>query len=121
MQFRIGQGFDIHRLVEGRKLRIFGRGADFAKIGGESVDLLRLDAIARSIAGDHAAVVAVPDERLGAVIHLAVTRDPDAIRDAFNACVAAFERAREVHVVASIPRSPLGKLLRARLAEMLEP
>jgi O-succinylbenzoic acid--CoA ligase len=106
--------------VDGRTLRVFGRGADFAKIGGESVDLLRLDAIARSIAGDDAAVVAVPDERLGAVIHLAVTRDADAIRDAFNARVAPFERAREVHIVASIPRSPLGKLLRAPLVEMIE-
>jgi O-succinylbenzoic acid--CoA ligase len=105
--------------VDGRTLRVFGRGADFTKIGGESVDLLRLDAIARSIAGDDAAVVAVPDGRLGAVIHLAVTHDPDAIRDAFNARVAPFERAREAHVVASIPRSPLGKLLRAQLAEIL--
>jgi o-succinylbenzoate---CoA ligase len=105
--------------IDGRTLRVFGRGADFAKIGGESVDLLRLDAIARSIAGDDAAVVAVPDERLGTVIHLAVTRDPNAIRDAFNARVAPFERARDVHVVASIPRSPLGKLLRAQLAELI--
>lgn len=105
--------------VDGRTLHVFGRGADFAKIGGESVDLLRLDAIARSIAGDDAGVVAVNDERLGHVIHLAVTRDADAIRDAFNARVAPFERAREVHVVAAIPRSPLGKLLRAQLGEMI--
>lgn len=105
--------------VADRKLVVFGRGGDFAKIGGESVDLLRLDAIARSIAGDDAAVVAVVDERLGQVIHLAVTRDADAIRDAFNARVAPFERAREVHVVTSIPRSPLGKLLRVQLGGMI--
>ena len=105
--------------VDGRTLRVFGRGSDFAKIGGESVDLLRLDAILRSIAGEDAAVIAVADERLGEVIHLAVTRDPDPIRNAFNARVAPFERARAVHVVASIPRSPLGKLLRAQLGEMI--
>jgi O-succinylbenzoic acid--CoA ligase len=105
--------------VDGRTLRIFGRGADFAKIGGESVDLLRLDAIARSIAGDDAAVVAVPDERLGAVIHLAVTRDADSIREAFNSRVLPLERARAVHLVAEIPRSALGKLLRAELASQL--
>jgi O-succinylbenzoic acid--CoA ligase len=107
--------------VDGRTLLVYGRGADFAKIGGESVDLLRLDAVVRSIAGDDAAIVAVPDDRLGAVIHLAVTRDAERIRDAFNARVAPFERAREVHLVDSIPRSALGKLLRARLAEMIAP
>jgi len=105
--------------VDGRTLRVFGRGADFAKVGGESVDLLRLDAIVRSIAGDDAAIVALPDERLGQVIHLAVTRDAEAIREAFNGRVAPFERARGVHVVDAIPRSPLGKLLRARLGEMI--
>ena len=61
----------------------------------------------------------MPDERLGHVIHLAVTRDAVAIRDAFNARVAPFERAREVHLVNVIPRSALGKLLRQRLAEEL--
>jgi len=105
--------------VDGRRLCVFGRGADFVKIGGESVNLLRLDAIIRSIAGDDAAVVAMPDERLGQVIHLAVTRDAEAIRDAFNERVAPFERARAIHVVGSIPRSPLGKLLRAELAKIV--
>lgn len=105
--------------VDGRTLRVLGRGADFAKVGGESVDLLRLDAIVRSIAGDDAAIVAVPDERLGQVIHLAVTRDAELIRGAFNARVAPFERARAVHIVDAIPRSALGKLLRARLGEMI--
>jgi O-succinylbenzoic acid--CoA ligase len=107
--------------VDGRTLRVFGRGADFAKIGGESVDLLRLDAVIRSIAGDDAAVVAVADERLGQVIHLAVTRDAESIRNAFDERVAPFERARAVHLVASIPRSALGKLLRAQLGEMIAP
>jgi o-succinylbenzoate---CoA ligase len=107
--------------VDGRVLRVIGRGADFAKIGGESVDLRRLDAVIRSIAGDDAAVVVVADERLGQVIHLAVTRDAEAIRDAFNERVAPYERARVVHLVASIPRSALGKLLRAKLGEMIAP
>ena len=105
--------------VEGRGVRIFGRGSDFAKVGGESVDLLRLDAIARAVGGENVGVVAMPDERLGEVIHLAVTRDSDMICDAFNSRVAPFERARAVHVVEAIPRSALGKLQRARLMEMI--
>jgi O-succinylbenzoic acid--CoA ligase len=93
------------------------------KIGGESVDLTRLDAILASIAGTHAAVVAVPEPRLGRVIHLAIDPSGEAERilATFNAGVHPFERARGLHRVAEIPRSPLGKLLRVRLLEMISP
>jgi O-succinylbenzoic acid--CoA ligase len=104
--------------VDGRTLRVFGRAGDFVKIGGESVDLKRLDRIVQELAGDDAAIVAVPDERLGHVIHLATAIEPTFV-DAFNERVHPFERIREVHRVASIPRSPLGKLLRAQLAQAL--
>jgi O-succinylbenzoic acid--CoA ligase len=108
--------------IEGRTLRVEGRRGDFVKIGGESVDLARLDAILASIAGTHAALLAVPDERLGHVIHLAVDAAGNAgdVAQAFNAGVHPFERARAVHSVVEIPRSPLGKLLRRRLAEELQ-
>jgi O-succinylbenzoic acid--CoA ligase len=99
--------------VEGRTLRMRGRAGEFVKVGGESVDLGRLDRILREIAGDEAAIVAVPDERLGHVIHLASTVDAAAVVEAFNARVLPFERIREVHRVDVIPRSPLGKLLRS--------
>ena len=102
-----------------RYLTIEGRRGDFIKIGGESVDLGRLDAILASIAGLHAAVVAVPDARLGRVIHLAVegSQDATAVASAYDARVHPFERARRVHVVSRIPRTSLGKLMRARLVE----
>lgn len=106
--------------VDGRALRVRGRAGDFIKIGGESVDLLRLDAIAAELArarGGDAAVIAAPDDRLGHVIHLAVT--DDAIATDFNQRVLPFERARRVHRVEAIPRSPLGKVLRAQLASEL--
>lgn len=104
--------------VEGRLVRVFGRTADFVKIGGESVDLRRLDAILREIT-DEAAVVAVPDERLGFVIHLAVAGDADRIAAAFDERVLPFERARRVHRVEAIPRSSLGKVQRGELARMV--
>jgi O-succinylbenzoic acid--CoA ligase len=104
--------------VKGRTLKVFGRAGDFVKIGGESVDLKRLDRIVKELAGDDAAIVAVPDDRLGHVIHLATTIEPTFV-DAFNERVHPFERIREVHRIASIPRSPLGKLLRAELAQAL--
>lgn len=105
--------------VDGRRVRIVGRASDFVKIGGESVDLSRLDRILNSVRGDaDAAVFAVEDERLGHVIHLAATGDPGPIAEAFNAKVAPFERVRAMHRVAAIPRSSLGKLLRSALADL---
>jgi O-succinylbenzoic acid--CoA ligase len=101
--------------IDGRSLRVQGRSGDFVKIGGESVDLSRLDRILASLGAD-AAVVAIPDDRLGHVIALAVASgDADAIAAAFNARVLPFERARSVRRVAEIPRTPLGKIVRKRL------
>ena len=107
--------------VDGARLIVEGRRGDFIKIGGESVDLARLDAILGSVAGPQAAVVAVSDARLGHVIHLAVTPavDGDVVRAAFDERVHPFERARRVHVIPEIPRSSLGKLLRKQLLEQL--
>lgn len=101
--------------VEGRVLRVEGRRGDFVKIGGESVDLSRLDRILEELGAD-AAVFTIPDERLGHVIALAVASgDGEAIAAAFNARVFPFERARRVVRVPEIPRTPLGKLMRSRL------
>lgn len=106
---------------KGQYLKVEGRRGDFIKIGGESVDLARLDAILTAIAGPHAAVLAVPNARMGHVIQLAVTPalDPHMVRAAFNERVHPFERARRVHLVPEIPRSSLGKLLRKQLLVQL--
>jgi O-succinylbenzoic acid--CoA ligase len=107
--------------IDGDVLRVHGRSGEFVKIGGESVDLLRLDAILEAVRGDRdAAVFAVPDGRLGHVIHLACAgRDADGLAASFNARVLPFERARQIHEVASIPRTSLGKLMRSKLLENL--
>jgi O-succinylbenzoic acid--CoA ligase len=105
-------------VVDGRTLRVSGRAGDFVKIGGESVDLKRLDRILYELAGSEAAIAAVADARLGYVIHVATAIEPSFV-DAFNERVHPFERIRAVHRVASIPRSPLGKLLRSQLAHAL--
>lgn len=102
--------------LDGRTLHVEGRRGDFVKIGGESVDLSRLDRILAAIGAD-AAALAIPDERLGHVIALAVASgDPDAIANAFNARVFPFERARSIIPVREIPRTPLGKIMRSRLS-----
>lgn len=103
--------------VHGRELRVTGRLGEFVKIGGESVVLARLDAVVERIAGGKAAVIAVPDARLGHVIWLAIERGSDAaaIGRAFDEQVLPFERARRVVEVGTIPRTDLGKLKRAAL------
>lgn len=108
--------------VAGDVLEVAGRRGDFVKIGGESVDLARLDVILEAVAGPHAAVFAAPDDRLGHVIHLAVdgSADADMVASAFAERVHPFERPRRVHRVREIPRSPLGKLIRKKLLERLE-
>src|SRR6266849_7348707 len=106
--------------VDGRTLHVYGRQGDFIKIGGESVDLARLDRVLESVRGSvDAAIVAVVDERLGNVIHLASTSDAEDVIRKFNESVLPFERIRDSHLVPSIPRSSLGKLLRSELARRL--
>jgi O-succinylbenzoic acid--CoA ligase len=106
---------------DGRLLLIVeGRRGDFVKIGGESVDLQRLDRILESVLHElrgaiDAAIVARPDARLGFVIHLAATGDAAAVVAAFNARALPFERVRAVERVAEIPRTALGKLMRKKL------
>ncbi len=104
--------------VEGRRVTVEGRAGDFLKIGGESVDLRRLDRILFELAANAAALVAVPDERLGHVLHLATTVEASFV-GAFNERVLPFERIRAIHRVDSIPRSPLGKLLRSELLKRI--
>jgi O-succinylbenzoic acid--CoA ligase len=102
--------------VDERVVRVHGRRGDFVKIGGESVDLARLDRILDSVRHSiDAAIIAVPDSRLGHVIHLAASVEAGDIVERFNARVLPFERIRHVHRVRSIPRSSLGKLLRSEL------
>jgi O-succinylbenzoic acid--CoA ligase len=106
-------------VIQGRRLEVAGRGADFIKIGGESVDLSRLDRILSSIE-PNAAIVAARDDRLGHVVHLALAEgDAAAVVAAFNERVLPFERIRAVHRVEEIPRTPLGKLRRSELEARL--
>lgn len=105
--------------IEGRILHVSGRAGDFVKIGGESVDLSRLDRILAEIE-PNAAIVAARDERLGFVIHLAITSgDSDRVVTAFNEQVLPFERIRAAHRIEIIPRTSLGKLRRNDLARKL--
>lgn len=111
--------------IEGEVLRVEGRRGAFVKIGGESVDLRRLDAVLERVihelgGGFDAAVLPVPDERLGHVIALAHAGGEGVrIAEAFGARVMPYERIRAVRAVPAIPRTALGKLRRRELEALV--
>ena len=91
-----------------------GSEPDRARHSHSPVFRVALDA---GFVGDFA-LVALPDERRGAALHLAVS---DATRDAakrlhaaFNARVTPYERAT-LHLVDRIPRTVLGKVERGKV------
>lgn len=101
--------------VRGRELEVHGRSEDFVKVAGEGVWIPRLEERLRSLGyKSDAAVLAARDERLGAKIVLLATLAAENLKEEFNRSVAPFERAREAYTVETIPRSPLGKLLRGQ-------
>jgi O-succinylbenzoic acid--CoA ligase len=106
-----------------RSLKMLGRTADFVKIGGESVDLARLESLLAQITSHpEVSLVAVPDARLGHVVGLVAglgAPDAGALQRSFNERVLPFERVKKVFTLdVPLPRSPLGKILRARLVEL---
>jgi O-succinylbenzoic acid--CoA ligase len=109
-------------LIDGYILRPLGRDQDFLKIGGEQSSLARLEEIFERArlaqdSGSDASLVALEDERLGWAIHLLCAgRDLVAIepiRRAYDLAVHPYERVRSVCACEAVPRSPLGKVLRA--------
>ena len=107
--------------VQGRVLTIDGRADDLVKIGGELVNVSRLEALLDTLRGaQDAALVVMGDERLGAVMHAAIAGDhPQALVEAFNARVHPFERIRQMHRVVAVPRSALGKVRRSELKRLV--
>ena len=107
--------------VQGRTLRVEGRVDDVVKIGGELVNVARLEALLETVRGSQdAALVVVSDDRLGSAIHLAATSDARELTEAFNRKVLPFERIRQAHQIALIPRTALGKIRRAELRRIIE-
>lgn len=114
--------------VQGQYLSILGRVDNLIKIGGESVDLNRLEHILQEIClslqlPQEAALVAYPDERLGHVIHLVVAQfiasQAQTIIKQFHQKVLPFEKIRNLHIVPFIPTTSLLKIKRKELMTMI--
>jgi O-succinylbenzoic acid--CoA ligase len=113
--------------VENGTLIVEGRTSDFVKIGGEGIVVARLEErLEQEKFASHftkdAALLAAHDDRLGGTIVLITTASEDqadALVTRFNAGVAPFERIRLVKYVESVPRSPLGKILRGAAFDLI--
>lgn len=111
-------------VFSGNAIRSVSRDSDFIKIGGESVNMLRLEKIleeermALSFPYD-CALISRQDARLGQSVHLAVAHPEidvcTQLVERFKLRVAPYEQIRQVHPVPQIPRSPLNKVLVAEL------
>lgn len=115
---------DLGELGPDGKLRILGRRSAFVKVLGESVDLVRLSALAKRLAAEtgasDGAVTAVDDPRAGARVALAYTGSEALgaeLLERFNTLVLPYERAVRVVQLPEIPRTALGKVAEKQLAE----
>jgi fatty-acyl-CoA synthase len=123
--FRTG---DLARVDAEGFYEIVGRSKELIVSGGENIHPAEIEQLALADpAVAEAAVVGVPDPRWGEVPVLAVVPkagaliDEARLRAAFEAQLARFKQPRRIVTVAALPKTALGKLQRARLAEALGP
>lgn len=118
---------DVPKISRGKIVEV-QRGENFVKICGESVDLSRLDSVLERLRlqrGIHEDMALVPleDSRRGCVIHLAVVYggvgNVETLIHDFNKEVYPYEKIQGVNYLSEIPRSPLKKVLRKQLIEII--
>ncbi|MBA2369494.1 MAG: AMP-binding protein [Candidatus Protochlamydia sp.] len=110
-------------------IAILGRLDGLVKIGGENVDMARLEALfsalyMQSDCKEDYALVSMPDARLGQRLILAIASEEQSTGfklaiERFQASVLPFEEIRQVCLIPSIPRSPLSKVSRPELIKIL--
>jgi o-succinylbenzoate---CoA ligase len=114
-------------VIKDNSLKVKGRKSDFIKIGGESVSVTMLESVFDTLkleygVTDDMALVAIPDDRLGHVIHLATTYESLRLLtlvEEFQERVHPFERIRQIHRVDKIPRGPMNKVIKSDLEKVL--
>jgi O-succinylbenzoic acid--CoA ligase len=116
--------------ILGDYLKILGRVGDFIKIGGESVELGRLQQILSEVCiqiklSANVALLPFPDDRLGYVIHLVVEQSlsqesVSELVSLYNVKVLGFEKIRKTHSLDRIPRTDLGKIKTAECYSKLQ-
>jgi 3-hydroxy-4-methylanthranilate adenylyltransferase len=90
-----------------------GRLDSQVSVGGLKVDLSEVEATLGALPGVQAAVV-LYDEVITAYVQLASAASAGAVEAALTERLAAYKRPRRVHVLAAMPRTTTGKLVRDR-------
>lgn len=106
---------------------VVGRCKDMIISGGENIYPAEIENLVVSLAGvAECAVVGLADARWGEVPVLAVVARPgvelapDQLRAAFESRLARFKHPQRIVVVGSLPKTALGKVQKAVLAERLQ-
>ena len=109
-------------LDESGRLFIVGREDDMIISGGENVYPRAVEnALAEHPDVADNAVIGVTDERFGQRLAAFVVPRPDsdvdeaALREYLKDKISRFEQPRDIHILASLPRNPVGKVLRKEL------
>ncbi|MEO0462086.1 MAG: class I adenylate-forming enzyme family protein [Pseudomonadota bacterium] len=103
---------------------LLGRAKELIKTGGENVYPAEVDAVFADMPEvADAGCAGVPDKKWGEAVKAFVVLKPGAqlsraqITARFKAQIAGYKRPRYIEFVESIPRDPLGKMLRRELSE----
>ncbi|HYC04083.1 MAG TPA: AMP-binding protein [Azospirillaceae bacterium] len=115
---------DIGVFEEGGHLRILDRSKDMILVSGFNVYPNEVEAVIASHADvAEVAVIGVPDPRTGEAVHAFVTPrgpglDAEALIRHCRENLAAYKVPRDVTIREQLPKSPVGKILRAALREL---
>ncbi len=117
---------DIGRVDADGFVELVGRAKDMIISGGFNIFPIDLeDELLKEPDVVEAAVIGVPSERwgetpVGFVTLHAEARDAEAIREAVNGRLGKTQRLAQLHTLAEMPRSHIGKLLKTELREETE-
>lgn len=110
-------------------LQVFGRGANFIKIGGENISFSELESTWENIkikhqCGHDAVLIDLPDERLGKIVCLATVASKDMVHfdpliEEYHKEVIPIAKIRQIYTVDAIPRTELFKLKKNELRETI--
>jgi acyl-CoA synthetase (AMP-forming)/AMP-acid ligase II len=115
---------DVGWMDEEGYIYLSGRGDDMIIRGGENISPEEVEGVLHSHPKiDEAAVIGVPDPDWGqepmavVVLNKDEMMDPEEIMEYCRSQLAGFKRPRSVVFVESLPRNPMGKVLRRKLRE----
>lgn len=114
--------------LQGRSLILQGRLDSIVKVGGENVDLARLENLLQTLRlenglGCEVVLVAIPDDRLEHFLCCVYEGINEGgvklLIERFHQVVLPFERIRKIVGIPCLPRSPIGKIMKKELNDRI--